>query len=97
MIVHVQNNELLNSRQVMKQFGQFIIKAQALTAGRLRSFVNSQTSEVSKYNPVGYILSSEKDKEDVKLQVRVQMSEERYIRLATDAALRLANEKALTV
>ncbi len=95
MIAYLQNDELLNSRQVMEKFIQFISRTQMLTAGRLGAFVNSQKSGVSKYNPVGYILSSEKDKEDEKLRLRANMVEERYTRLAIDAASRLVGEEVL--
>jgi hypothetical protein len=79
----------------MEKFIQFISRTQMLTAGRLGAFVNSQKGGVSKYNPVGYILSSEKDKEDEKLRLRANMVEERYTRLAIDAASRLVGEEVL--
>jgi multimeric flavodoxin WrbA len=93
MIAYLQHDELLNSRQVINKFGRFVARTQTLTAGRLRSFVNGQNCNVSKYNPVGYILSSEKDKEDEKLRARVKMIEERNASLAADAKLRLLGEE----
>lgn len=89
MIAYIQNQEILNGNQVIERLRRFIDRAKVLTAGRLHAFVNGQNEGVLKYNPVGYILSTEKDKEDEKLRSRNQMISERYDRISNDAQARL--------
>lgn len=93
MIAYLQNGKFLNSKQIYEKFGRFVTRTQLLAAGKLRTFVNNRNVGVVKYNPVGYILSAEKDKEDMKLRLRTKMIEERNSRLANDAKLRLMIEK----
>lgn len=93
MVVYLQNGELLNSEQVTDKFGRFVARARLLTAGRLRTFVDGRNTGTSKYNPVGYILSADKDKEDEKLRSRAEMVKQRHARLAADAESRLSIEK----
>jgi len=47
-------------------FKELIDKTKRLTIGRLKGYELKETS----YNPVGYILSADKEKEDAKLQLR---------------------------
>ena len=58
-----------------------------------RHYAGARLSEAvergaNKYNPVGYILSADKDAEDEKLQRREAMVEDRRQRLAREAAER---------
>ena len=85
MNLYLYDKKPLNHSQIQEQFSRFILRAKQLTIGRLLSFVNAQDLSISKYNPVGYILSAAKDKEDEKLKSRSLMIQERYSRLASDA------------
>jgi multimeric flavodoxin WrbA len=92
MNLYLYDKKPLNHSQIQEQFSRFILRAKQLTIGRLLSFVNAQDLSISKYNPVGYILSAAKDKEDEKLKSRSLMIQERYSRLASDAKNRLVIE-----
>jgi multimeric flavodoxin WrbA len=87
----------LNESQIRSRFARFVARARQLTAGRLRMFVNGQAPCITQYNPVGYVLSSEKDKDDAKLGARERVVRERHRHLAEDAGRRLAVEEAVSV
>lgn len=88
MIAYLHSGRVLNAEGIGDQFRRFINRAATLAAGRLASFVHSQQA-AGRYNPVGYILSADKDREDEKLQVRATLVAERHRRLAEDAEARL--------
>jgi hypothetical protein len=49
------------------------------------------------YNPVGYVLSSQKDKEDNQLGAREEIVRERHQHLAADARTRLRPQEVVSV
>lgn len=86
IIGHIYNSDLLNQAQIQDEFRELIASAKRLTAARLAEV--SET-EASKYNPVGYILSSAQDAENEELNLRKVMKDARYARLQTQAKIRL--------
>jgi multimeric flavodoxin WrbA len=92
MLAVVHQGRVLNQGEIREQFGRFVERARRLTAGRLEGFARDFPPALSKYNPVGYILSAVKDKEDEKLGARALMVEERRHRQAQDAEARLSHE-----
>ena len=97
MVDYRRNGEFLNTAQVDARFTRFVDLARILAAGRLKQFANGNAPGVTKYNPVGYVLSSEKNRDDEKLEVRARMVKERHARLRADARLRLRDEKVKVV
>jgi hypothetical protein len=87
---------MLNSSIVKNQFKDYVSTAKVLVSGKLKSFADSQDTGLSKYNPVGYILSAEKDKEDEKLKTRMKMTSDRNNKMKKDAQSRLRKEKLAT-
>lgn len=77
----------LNQNVVTSDWNRFLDVASRMTVGRLLAAVESPP--VAKYNPVGYILSAEKDKEDVKLRRREAATRDRLERAQEQAAARL--------
>jgi hypothetical protein len=67
-----------------------------VTSGKLRCFLDPANGGACRYNPTGYVLSAEKDKEDEKLKVRTAMQSDRLRRQAQDAAQRLAADVPVT-
>jgi hypothetical protein len=59
--------------------------ASRLVAGRLASNIGQE----HRYNPVGYVLSADKDVEDEKMRRRRAMLEDREMRFAAQAQQRL--------
>mgnify|MGYP003957768477 CR=1 FL=1 len=96
MISYIDNNKMLNSSIVKNQFKDYVSTAKVLVSGKLKSFADSQDTGLSKYNPVGYILSAEKDKEDEKLKTRMKMTSDRNNKMKKDAQSRLRKEKLAT-
>lgn len=78
---------ILNEADVLADWSRFLDVAARMTVGRLLAAV--ERSEVAKYNPVGYILSSEKDKEDIKLGRRETATADRLARAKEQADRRL--------
>lgn len=85
---HLHHGTLLNADELQSDWASFLAHAQRVTVGRLVNALNDET--VAKYNPVGYILSAEKDKEDQKLNRRRAATEDRNRRAHEEAAARLA-------
>lgn len=84
MIGYVYNGEVNNLRGIEEDLSRTLTYAARLTAGRL-----SQSREIStalRYNPIGYVLVSEKDKDNER---RRQAGEARRSRLLTEAGNRL--------
>ncbi|MCE9599008.1 MAG: NAD(P)H-dependent oxidoreductase [Spirochaetia bacterium] len=86
MIAHILDGRILNEGQMKAEFAQFAHWASDIAAARLTEFMDDA---VTKYNPVGYVLSSNKDAEDEKLLKRAKMIEERRGRNVADADARL--------
>ena len=93
IIGHIYNDELLNRSQIENDFRELIASAKQLTAARLAEVVEG---EASKYNPVGYILSSAQDAENEALNLRKVTKQARYSRLREQAKARLSQDQAKT-
>lgn len=89
MVAYVHGGEVLNSAAVSETFDRFVDRAALLTTGRLRNFVASDDADSIQYNPVGYVLSTEKEKEDQLLDSRQMAVDRRRDRLREDARRRL--------
>jgi multimeric flavodoxin WrbA len=90
IVAYSQHGRLLNSRQVSEGFAEFVSAARIVAAGRLKMFANGEAPGITRYNPVGYVLSSAKNRDEKELALRARMVEERHARLAADARHRLA-------
>ena len=62
----------------------FIKKVRRITAGKLIGYEGKETS----YNPVGYILSADKDREDMEFQIRGKVIRERFDRIKNQLSTR---------
>lgn len=89
MVAHRLKGEFVNEDEIGLTFERFLERTRLLTSGRLKSFVASSEAAATRYNPVGYVLSTEKDKEDELLQSRRAMTQYRWERLDEDAKSRL--------
>ena len=96
MIAYIQNGIIINKNNIVPEFARLLGQARLLCAGKLSAFSNPQASVTIKYNPVGYILSSEKDKEDEQLESRVGMNFQREILMKEDMRIRLNSDKLLS-
>lgn len=86
MIGHIHNGEVLNQGQIEFEFKELLAHAKQLTAARLAAVADTENS---KYNPVGYILSSAQDEENERLDARKLMKQARTAHLQADAVTRL--------
>lgn len=89
IIGHIYQGGLLNQTQLENDFQKLIASANRLTAARLAEI--SET-ESSKYNPIGYILSSAQDAENEALNRRQVMKQVRHSRLQDQAKTRLTDQ-----
>ncbi len=74
----IQNDQLLNEDEIIDCFDLLLQSCERLMKGKLAMY--SQDQDHLKYKPIGYVLSTVKDKEDEKLSRREAMMEERYRR-----------------
>ncbi len=87
MIGVLNEGEVTNKQRVEEDFSRALEYATRMTAGRL-----AQAKEINpprRYNPVGYVLAADKDREDERLQRRREPSEARRDRLTAEAKQRL--------
>lgn len=84
MMGQLYNGKVLNQGQIEQEFHTLMALARTLTTARL-----TEAEEISKYNPVGYILSTAQDQENERLNARNLMKQSRYDRLQAEAATRL--------
>lgn len=90
----VQGGFVLNDDAVFGQFAEAVGRASRLAAGRLRAALDADVDPTIRYNPVGYVLSADKDREDERLSRRRVLVEERRARIEADAAARLSPKDA---
>lgn len=83
---YIHQGKLLNSSQVVSDFKDFVDSAKQMTLVRL---AKAEIKDSVKYNPVGYVLSSNKDVEDVRLEKRKSITKYRTKHLISDANKRL--------
>jgi hypothetical protein len=70
---------------IVAELAKAVALSERLIAGRLSEL----TQPGHRYNPVGYVLSANKDAEDEKLQRRRRMTEDRAFRLQRQANTRI--------
>lgn len=86
MIGYIHHGELLNGTEVEGQLVRFFASARRLAAARIAEVFEKKTNQ---YNPVGYVLSANKEAEDVRLNSRKKIVESRYEHLMQEAKERL--------
>ena len=86
--------DVINRQDVVAEFSRFLSTAVATTTGRYRTILDFETPN-SIYNPVGYVLSVEKDEEDVVMKKRNLAVTTRYEKRKEEAlsSLRLIGEE----
>ena len=84
---HLVDDALINAGQVADGLDFAITAANRMAAGRLSRF---DSNVASRYNPVGYVLSANKEFEDQRLDTRREMIEARRSRLREAAAKRIS-------
>lgn len=85
----LRDKELTNRDELDFEFLRALRLTEHHAAGRLGEV---GLMHAVKYNPVGYVLSANKDLEDERMQTREKMVEARERRLASDAIERLAGQ-----
>jgi len=88
MVAHIVKGEMLDFDEVVQEMKEALARSKKLIAGRL---AHAETESIRKYNPVGYVLSADKDKEDQRMDKRREMVDSRSERLKAEATLRLIN------
>lgn len=83
---YLQRGQLINEKEMYTRFSAFIESAKMLTAARIASIGHNESL---KYEPVGYILSTDKDKEDERLNKRKSAMQSRHKRLTDQYNTRL--------
>ena len=86
LIAHIYGDHILNRTQVENDFRVLVQSARQVVNARLAEVVESENS---KYNPIGYVLSSAQDAENERLGARDLMKQDRYSRLKHEADARL--------
>ena len=87
MIGYIHGEKLLNTEDLAEDFRQFVASARRLAAARVAAGTRQQSRS---YNPVGYVLSANKEAEDIKGGSRVHMLAARQQRSIREADERLA-------
>ena len=88
IVGHILNGEILNFEQLESVWKLFLEHAKRLTVGRLvRTLIEDHTPV---YNPVGYVLSADKEKDDNQLQMRYYYCKQRQKKLKAIAEQRVA-------
>jgi len=88
MIGFVHDGDVLNAQDLTQDLSQFVKSARRLAAARVAAGTRQQSRP---YNPVGYVLSADKEAEDAKRGNRMRMLEARQQRSIREAAERLAS------
>lgn len=88
LMLHLHEGKALNREGLVSDFEEFLARTAQLAVGRLQSALRAP-SDHSVYNPVGYVLSAERAREDEREQRRTQAINERQERIRQSAALRL--------
>lgn len=88
LVGHVGGGKSVNMDEIVASMLAILRSAERLTAGRLAD----ARGRSLKYNPVGYVLSANKDAEDEKMQRRAAMVEDRAAKLEGQARARLLRD-----
>ena len=86
--------KMVNYDDILLVMDSFIKQTESLRVGVLSNFYNKSQFHVHKYNPVGYVLSAEKEAEDSKLNKRQEMLETRHRKMLIEASSRLVLDDA---
>jgi len=86
IIGHIYNDLLLNQADVENSFRQLIASGKQITAARLAEVSEEEATE---YNPVGYILSAARNRENESLNQKEILKKSRNSRLSSEAKVRL--------
>ncbi len=90
LIFHVQKKKLIQFKTSYKNLQDFIAKAAELTAGRIVYYSNE--TSYSNYNPLGYTLKTERDREQVNVQKRKDNFDNRRQKYRAMMKNRIQNE-----
>ena len=86
MISYQHDGNTINADQMKEFFGGFVKFGKKVTAA---AYADLGEKEFTKYNPVGYVLSANKDAEDQKMDKRAETVRLRYESLRAEAEERL--------
>ena len=86
MLGYLQDGVMLNSAEIGTGLSKFLSDARLLAAARIGEVYEEKNYQ---YNPVGYVLSANKDAEDQRLDLRKEMIASRYQRMMKEAQERL--------
>jgi hypothetical protein len=87
LMVYLRDGRRLNWDEIANDWHEFLKQARRLAVGRI---IRAGLEESRlKYNPVGYILSAAKDREDEALQKRRSMVADRMARMKESARIRI--------
>ncbi len=89
MMGYLWNGRLINRDELVEGWQAFLERARRLAAGRLIAAAEHAASV--QYNPVGYVLSAAKDKEEETLRKRKAMAADRAERASREAEVRLTS------
>jgi hypothetical protein len=87
MIGHIIDGMLFDSKKIIENFEQFISLTERLVIARLCDYL--QDSQLTQYNPVGYVLDINNGKSEKRMIQRQRMVAERRIRLAAECKRRI--------
>lgn len=87
MVAYMHQGSTINHDSFHQEFRRFHEEARRIAVGRLQAY--SSGVNHLKYEPVGYVLSSAKDREDQKLLKRIAMIEDRVTRAKSMASDRV--------
>lgn len=87
MIGHLIDGMLFDSKKIIENFEQFISLTERLVIARLCDYL--QDSQLTQYNPVGYILDINNGKSEERMIQRQRIVAERRIRLAAECKRRI--------
>lgn len=91
LIAHEHRGEVLNRDEVERRLDSFVNEAFRITAGTLHA-ASLKEAQATLYNPVGYVLSVDKDNQDKTLQLRRMAIEQRFERKRQDALISLSTD-----
>jgi multimeric flavodoxin WrbA len=86
MTGYIQTGKLINEEQLNDHFTRFVKSGKIIAASRIAATANNNGL---KYNPIGYVLSVDKDKEDERLEKRNAGIRDRYTRMMREFETRL--------
>lgn len=88
VIQYLHATERIDFPHVIAEIRRAVEYSRSIAAARIAATLDD---EVGKYNPVGYVLSANKDVEDERLKLRVKMMEDRIESARKEAAMRIGD------